>query len=72
MNVGQLKKILEGLPDSTLVVTSGGDHNYRNADVVATQAEYDKRYFTLYEYADEENRSAEDPDSVVIDVLWVG
>lgn len=37
MNVGQLKKQLEGADDSMPVVLTGNDHNYnrtRNADVI--------------------------------------
>ena len=32
MNVKHLKKIIEFLPDSTLVVVPGSDHSYREAD----------------------------------------
>jgi len=32
MNVGQLKKLLEGVPDDTVILVPAPDHSYREAD----------------------------------------
>lgn len=38
MTVGGLKKMLEGLDDSMIVVTEGSDHSYNYSDAVVTEA----------------------------------
>lgn len=39
MNVKKLKKLLEKLPDDTIVVTSSSDHSYRHVGADYTDAE---------------------------------
>jgi hypothetical protein len=70
MNVGELKRALQHLPDDALVVVQGPDHSYRLAHVPwLTQAEaHDDGH--LCEWYGPEN--ACDPPSKVVTVLWVG
>ena len=44
MNVRELKKLLDGVPDDTLVVVDAPDHHYRLANASVTTAIYG-RYF---------------------------
>lgn len=49
MNIKQLKLIIENLPDETIVVTSGSDHNYMVC-VTATPLPALHENRCLYEY----------------------
>lgn len=60
MTVGELKQLIEKLPEDTIVVRSGSDHSYDpvpKRDIELVEAEYlpKKEYF--WEYYNEENRS---------------
>lgn len=71
MNVGELKKRLEGISDDTLLVLEGRDHSYRYASVIEAQAEahFDGRKLPVY-LAEYHGRGWEgDPPGKVIDVL---
>ena len=47
MNVKDLRKLLEGVPDDYLVLVPGGDHSFSLADVVVGSAEKEgKRQYT--------------------------
>lgn len=47
MNVRDLRKLLEGVPDDYLVLVPGGDHSFSLADVVVGSAEREgKREYT--------------------------
>lgn len=36
MNLGQLRKLIKDLPDSTEILRPGSDHSYRRADAYAS------------------------------------
>lgn len=71
-NVGQLKKVLEQIPDETPVVTSGSDHSYCHIKAFVEQAEFDPKTRTMpnmWEYYDEGNKNKK--SNKVIDVLAI-
>lgn len=47
--VGQLKKLLQDVPDDTLVVVPASDHSYREVSASVTTAILDARYDHLSE-----------------------
>ena len=61
MNVGQLRKALEGVDDDVLLVVPGSDHSYREARVQQDKAEvFEGGYLGEYfgeEYASEDRLS---------------
>lgn len=44
MNVGALRKLMEGLPDDAPVLTTGSDHSYRAVEAEATTALQDEQH----------------------------
>lgn len=44
MNVGQLKKWLENVPDDTILVVPADDHGYREVDIGLTTGLRDHRH----------------------------
>lgn len=73
MNVGQLKLLLQDMPDDTLVVVSGSDHSYMSASASISEAELHgslrhPEHICMF-YGPE---NACDPPGELITVLWVG
>lgn len=66
-NVGQLKKLIENLPDNMPLVASAFDHQYRTVSACTTEAEPLPRSNYLNEYYDEECMA--DSSNPVIEVL---
>lgn len=44
MNVGELKKKLEKVPDNVILVVPGNDHSYRECEVILTTGLYNNMY----------------------------
>jgi hypothetical protein len=70
MKVGELKRLLLGVPDDLEVVVSGGDHSYsktdRNSGVRKAEVSRDRRW--MAEYVDDENVAQ---GSSLTDVFWI-
>lgn len=55
MNVGLLKKLIENLPDDTIIVVPSKDHSYRQVDrIETTEAERGKGGYLGEWYEDQE------------------
>jgi hypothetical protein len=76
MNIGELKKLIEALPDDMLVVMPGSDHSYNVAHGGTAEAEVQRsrrgHVMWMAEYYDERNRSFDYPTSTVETVFVVG
>ena len=67
MNVGQLRKLIESLPDDTELVVSGPDHSYERAKARVAFAGYVKGDF--YEWHGPEHASLGEKEVTVLVVL---
>lgn len=69
MNVGQLKKLLEKVDDSTLLVVKDHDHAYETAIASLTTALSNKKRHYLYE--DHGDSYKDDSDDIRINVVVI-
>lgn len=72
INVGQLKKLIENLPDDTLIFTPGRDHEFMQGTASYIKVVYEKRYngyseYIEHYYPEEETKSYKVIHGLVID-----
>lgn len=59
MTVGQLRKIIEKLPDDTRVLAPSADHSFHDVDASASTALYDRRSGWTEDYGEDQTPEAE-------------
>jgi hypothetical protein len=58
--VKRLKKLIENLPDDTLIVTNGRDHSYRSVSAQSDWIGYDVALGTFSEWHGKEHASEDE------------
>lgn len=55
ITVGELRDLIKGMDDETVVLVPGDDHSYRRADASVGTAGYSKKFQMYFEWYGEEN-----------------